>query len=130
MRWPNRKPHVLTAGMRDAQAALSRFLPLVDWTRFHRRPVALDLPEGLAGVACSDGAQAVAWIVRTDAFDVRGMVTAPAPRYFDLVIPGLDAPARATLFDTSRGEAIGTVAGPPFRVVMAGGDLALAVTTQ
>ena len=31
MRWPNRHPHVLTAGMRRAQRALAGFLPLVDW---------------------------------------------------------------------------------------------------
>jgi mannan endo-1,4-beta-mannosidase len=37
MRWPNRHPHTLTAGMREAQHALSRFLPLLDWTRFRRR---------------------------------------------------------------------------------------------
>ena len=39
MRWPNRHPHVLTPGMRDAQGALARFVPLVDWTRFRRRPL-------------------------------------------------------------------------------------------
>src|SRR5207237_1345122 len=37
MRWPNRRPHTLTPGMRRAQAALSRFLPLIDWTHFRRR---------------------------------------------------------------------------------------------
>ena len=39
MRWPNRHPHVLTPGMRAAQGALARLLPLVDWTRFRRRPL-------------------------------------------------------------------------------------------
>jgi mannan endo-1,4-beta-mannosidase len=39
MRWPNRHPHTLTEGMRDAQHALARFLPLIDWTRFRRRPL-------------------------------------------------------------------------------------------
>lgn len=37
MRWPNRHPHVLTPGMREAQRAMAAFLPLVDWTRFRRR---------------------------------------------------------------------------------------------
>jgi mannan endo-1,4-beta-mannosidase len=36
MRWPNRHPHVLTPGMREAQGALAAFLPLVDWTTFRR----------------------------------------------------------------------------------------------
>ncbi|GLC27857.1 hypothetical protein [Roseisolibacter agri] len=39
MRWPNRHPHTLTEGMRAAQLALSRFLPLLDWTCFRRRPL-------------------------------------------------------------------------------------------
>ena len=39
MRWPNRHPHSLTPGMRAAQHALARFLPLVDWPRFARRPL-------------------------------------------------------------------------------------------
>ena len=37
MRWPNREPHVLTPGMREAQRALGGFLPLIDWPRFRRR---------------------------------------------------------------------------------------------
>ena len=37
MRWPNRHPHSLTPGMRRAQAALARFLPLIDWRRFRRK---------------------------------------------------------------------------------------------
>src|SRR5579875_778871 len=37
LRWPNRSPHILTPGMRRAQAALARFLPLVDWPGFRRR---------------------------------------------------------------------------------------------
>lgn len=39
MRWPNRHPHALTAGMREAQRALAAFLPLVDWSRFNRQPL-------------------------------------------------------------------------------------------
>ena len=46
MRWPNRHPHQLTAGMRRAQRALAGFLPLIDWPRFRRRPL-----HGEAGVA-------------------------------------------------------------------------------
>lgn len=36
MRWPNRHPHALTRGMREAQGALARVAALVDWTRFAR----------------------------------------------------------------------------------------------
>ena len=36
MRWPNRSPHALTPGMREAQRALAAFLPLVDWPAFRR----------------------------------------------------------------------------------------------
>jgi mannan endo-1,4-beta-mannosidase len=37
MRWPNRHPHALTPGMREAQRVLAEFLPLVDWRAFRRR---------------------------------------------------------------------------------------------
>jgi mannan endo-1,4-beta-mannosidase len=43
MRWPNRHPHVLTPGMREAQRSLAGFLPLVDWARFRRRNVSTEL---------------------------------------------------------------------------------------
>jgi hypothetical protein len=43
MRWPNRHPHALTPGMRAAQGALARFLPLVDWTRFRRRSLSREV---------------------------------------------------------------------------------------
>ena len=39
MRWPNRRPHTLTGGMRRAQKAMASFLPLVDWPRFRRRDI-------------------------------------------------------------------------------------------
>ena len=63
MRWPNRHPHVLTPGMRKAQWALSRFLPLIDWTRFARRNLSAEMRCEDAGVAlagCGDEAQALA----------------------------------------------------------------------
>ena len=43
MRWPNRHPHTLTAGMRDAQRSLAGFLPLIDWQRFRRRELGREL---------------------------------------------------------------------------------------
>jgi mannan endo-1,4-beta-mannosidase len=127
MRWPNRKPHVLTPGMRAAQAAFARFMPLIDWTCFYRRPVALALPQGLAGIACSDGVQAIAWIVRTDAFDVRGMVAPRGPRGIEFTVPGLDGEVEAVAFDTRAGFEIGRAEGVPVRLDMPGGDLAVAL---
>ena len=49
MRWPNRNPHSLTPGMREAQRAMTAFLPLIDWARFRRQPV--EVPT--APVRCS-----------------------------------------------------------------------------
>lgn len=77
MRWPNRHPHVLTPGMRRAQLALSRFLPLIDWTRFVRRNLSEEMRCEDAGVAlagCGDEAQALAWLVRTDRLSSAGTV--------------------------------------------------------
>lgn len=74
MRWPNRHPHVLTPGMREAQRALSGFLPLIDWTRFHRRnlnqEIAVDVPQ-VAAFGCGDARQAVVWLLRQRPLDAR-----------------------------------------------------------
>jgi mannan endo-1,4-beta-mannosidase len=75
MRWPNRHPHVLTSGMRDAQSAMSRFLSLVDWTSFRPRNLNLeaDAP-GFHSFACADEDQAIIWILRKGECDGRGMM--------------------------------------------------------
>ena len=94
MRWPNRHPHVLTSGMRHAQAALARVVAEIDWTTFRRQTLndALDPIEGVAAFACSDDRQALIWLLRTDTIDRHGMVAAAAePRSVDLVVPGLTA---------------------------------------
>ena len=108
MRWPNRHPHVLTPGMRAAQRTLTDFLPLIDWTDFHRRnlneEVAVDDP-GVAACACGDEAQALVWLVRRDTLRRDGSVApAATPAGIDLRVPGL-APGRyaATVFDTRDG---------------------------
>lgn len=114
MRWPNRHPHVLTSGMRQAQRALSTFLPLIDWTRFRRRnlteEMAIDDP-GLAAVGCGDADQALAWLVRTDGCDTRGMLPGnPDASSAILTVPGLtDGRYAAALFDTRRGEVMQTI---------------------
>jgi len=67
MRWPNRHPHRLTAGMRRAQRALADFLPLIDWCRFDRRPLTGAITVGEPSVlafGCSDGVQSVIYLLR------------------------------------------------------------------
>ena len=73
MRWPNRHPHSLTAGMRAAQRALSAFLPLFDWRHFRRRnrsaEVRVESP-ALRALARGDEAQVVAWLTSRSPFAV------------------------------------------------------------
>jgi mannan endo-1,4-beta-mannosidase len=140
MRWPNRNPHVLTAGMRRAQAALSRFLPLIDWTRFDRRcwNDRLELgANGFAAFGCGDDRQAVLWLLRTNATGRDGRIRADAkPRDVMLICPAeFNGPRRIRFFDTQSGEVIGeakanVMAGKlviPVKRVTA--DVAIAVTT-
>jgi mannan endo-1,4-beta-mannosidase len=92
MRWPNRNPHSLTLGMRDAQRALALFLPLIDWGRFRRQPASVACDDAaVACVACADREQAVLFLLRTGPLLSDGRVD-PALR------PGvrLGPPARAT----------------------------------
>ena len=112
MRWPNRDPHALTPGMRRAQRGLSRFLPLIHWTRFRRKPlngrIGLDTP-GLAAFGCGDRNQAVVWLVRR-ALLPNGRVSlerGPAR----IRVPGLaNGDYTAALWDTKEGQAWGNVA--------------------
>ncbi len=111
MRWPNRNPHCLTPGMRQAQAALARFLPLIDWSRFRRRAVdvACDDPN-VTCIACADEHQAILFLLR------HGPLL-PDGRLDPAIRPGvtLDLPATgaATPFDPLTGHAVGPpVAGP------------------
>jgi mannan endo-1,4-beta-mannosidase len=79
MRWPNRHPHVLTRGMREAQGALANFLPLIDWSTFRRRNLSGELTcddPGIAVVGCGDERQAIAWLVPTDSSSDRGTLRA------------------------------------------------------
>lgn len=108
MRWPNRKPHVLTAGMRRAQRALSLFLPLIDWTSFRRRNLNTEV-KSLSGhavpFACGDDRQAVVWLLRADTVGPDGTLDRAAPPLSTAIrVPGL-APGRyrATGWDTVAG---------------------------
>ncbi len=67
MRWPNRHPHTLTPGMRQAQGVMADFARLIDWPRFAAQNVSGQVvarPDELLAYACADDRQAVAWVVR------------------------------------------------------------------
>jgi hypothetical protein len=139
MRWPNRTPHSLTPGMRQAQRALSGFLPLIEWPRFLRRNLdgAVQL-EGNQAVAfaCADAEQAVVWLLRTDAIGTDGMIDRTRPAVVVRVsLPGLARGGYSVVYwDTEKGRAVRTsgiehsgtavlsLEPPPF-----GADLAIAV---
>jgi hypothetical protein len=139
MRWPNRHPHSLTAGMRAAQRALSAFLPMIAWSCFRRRNLSAEVrveSPALRAFACGDEAQAVAWLLRIDAVGRDGMLRRNvAPLCTRVAFPGL-APSRyrVTAWDTAAGRPVAewhhdhhghgplTLDTPPIRA-----DLALAV---
>jgi mannan endo-1,4-beta-mannosidase len=111
MRWPNRHPHILTPGMREAQRGLAAFLPLIDWTRFARRTLndAIGVPAGVAGFGCGDGEQAVLWLLRTDIIERDGTLAREAQAVAPVVsVPGLsDGRCRIVRFDTRSGNVLG-----------------------
>jgi len=92
MRWPNRHPHVLTRGMRQAQRSLAGFLKLIDWTRFRRRL----LNEGLrcsdpdvVVFGCGDASQAVLYLLRQRPLQSDGRLDARGGRPVWVEVPGL-----------------------------------------
>jgi mannan endo-1,4-beta-mannosidase len=109
MRWPNRKPHVLTAGMRHAQKAMADFLPLIDWRTFRRRN--LNEEARASGpfrvFACADDRQAVVWLLRTDTLDRTTGRLRPGAASAETILelPGLrDGVYRVTSWHTSEGR--------------------------
>ncbi|MBV9396954.1 MAG: hypothetical protein JO062_03185 [Bryobacterales bacterium] len=138
MRWPNRNPHSLTKGMRNAQDSLARFAPLIDWVGFRRRNWNDEVnvcPPEVKAVACGDGRQAVVWLIRTDRIRRDGMLRrdvkpVPVTLSLPLLEPGT---YRITGWDTREGQVLaeysvtlcasGTHIGP----VPVAADLALAV---
>jgi mannan endo-1,4-beta-mannosidase len=106
MRWPNRKPHVLTRGMHRAQLALSKFLPLIGWTTFRRRPLCFH-DRHIFG--CGDDAQAVVWVLRADTIGPTGMLDPRAPEREVVVrLANLGPGAyRVTTWNTTEGEVAG-----------------------
>jgi mannan endo-1,4-beta-mannosidase len=111
MRWPNRHPHILTPGMREAQRALAAFLPLLDWTRFHRCNLNEEIgaPAGVAAFGCGDADQALVWLLRTDCIVKGGTLSRDvAPLSVALDVPGLSPGAyRIVRFDTLAARVVG-----------------------
>lgn len=108
MRWPNRHPHVLTPGMRRAQQALARFLPLIGWRNFRRRNITDELEvshPGVTAFGCADDGQALIWLVRHDILGSDGMVAADPPAISTrLRIPAMPSGLYSvTCYDTVRG---------------------------
>ena len=122
MRWPNRHPHSLTPGMREAQRALAAFMPCLDWLRFHRRNVTEDLrlrgadekiipKKQLARFGCASADQALVYLLRRDTLLADGSVDRNAePLTIRLLVPGLIAGSyTVTAWDTYTGQPIGTL---------------------
>ena len=139
MRWPNRHPHSLTAGMRRNQLALARFLPLIDWQQFRRRNLNNEITvsvRGLAVFGCGDEKQAVIWLLRTNTVSKKGMLDPAAlPLAVTVQVPGLlHARYQITAWDTVTGVAVQVFEtdhahGPNLHIHLPAvtGDLALAV---
>jgi hypothetical protein len=139
MRWPNRHPHTLTPGMRQAQGVMADFSRLIDWSSFASRNITRSLvsdhPELLA-YGCADDHQAVIWVLRgREEIDAEGdLPFRPLLRSAVLELPDLDPGDYAvTCVETHNGHALAeyVVEGrglplslelPPFRH-----DLAVAV---
>lgn len=105
MRWPNRHPHVLTHGMRRAQQAMVRFLPLIDWNRFRRRDLTQHVrAPGFHVFACGTEDQAIVWVLRRNAAGRNGRIRPDiAPRECRVRVAMTCSRVRVTEFDTTSG---------------------------
>ncbi|WP_199474180.1 glycoside hydrolase 5 family protein [Adhaeribacter pallidiroseus] len=109
MRWPNRHPHVLTPGMRLAQASLANFVQILDWSQFQRINLNQELKissPAFAGFCCADDKQAIVWLLRQDKRDKKKLVDKLAPAITPtIIIPGLQAgPYQVYFWKTLAGE--------------------------
>jgi hypothetical protein len=138
MRWPNRYPHVLTPGMRLAQSALSRFLPLVDWKTFRRHNLNEEIVSSDRDVACfgcGDERQALVWLLRKKPLARDRRLARDHVGRVSIQVPGLrPGPYQAVLWDTTEGVERGRLsatADPNGTLTLAipamGPDLALAI---
>jgi mannan endo-1,4-beta-mannosidase len=139
MRWPNRTPHRLTVGMRNAQRAFAGFLPFIDWGRFQRRncsdEVRISSPR-VAAFCCACEEQAVLWLLRRDTVLPSGRLDSEAePVALEVTLPQMrGGDFRLLAWDTFRGRPVSEweqshgggpmrFRTPPFR-----SDLAIGVT--
>ena len=117
MRWPNRSPHSLTAGMRMAQLAMSRFMSCIDWLRFTRKNVSDELEVWVGGrlvkrkvarFGCMSPDQAILYLLRRDSLGQDGRLNWDAAGVdVSVRIPGMLAgDARICVWDTVGGTAI------------------------
>ncbi|TKK72070.1 hypothetical protein FC093_02010 [Ilyomonas limi] len=111
MRWPNRHPHRLTTGMRNAQQVLASFLPLINWQQFQRKNLNKEIVvsnKAFAPFGCADAAQAVLYLLRTNTINVIGMLNPFAePLMVDVQIPGLKCGRyQITAWNTATGSAV------------------------
>ena len=109
MRWPNRRPHTLTHGMREAQRAMAGFLPLIDWARFARRNISGGVGATLFHrFACGDEDQALVWLLRRRALAPDGLVRADIdPIAPTITVPGLaDGACEIVGWDTTAGREV------------------------
>lgn len=134
MRWPNRHPHVLTRGMREAQRTMASFMPLIDWTTFARRNWSTEASAQACHVfACGDEHQAVIWLLRKRALGTDGRMRPDLePGPVELTLPAMKGPLRVTEFDTVHGTVVGKQEVVPSRddtkiTTVFGPDRALAI---
>jgi mannan endo-1,4-beta-mannosidase len=109
MRWPNRNPHRLTAGMRRSQRGLTDFLPLIDWKRFKRQLLNGDLTcsdQDVVLLGCGDARQAVLYLLRRRPLLEDGRLDPAIRSDVSVHVPGLQPGRyRATVWDTVAGTA-------------------------
>ncbi len=145
MRWPNRKPHSLTAGMRQAQGAMARFLPVVDWLRFDRRNVTAEIElrtssgapiskAQVARFAIASDDQALVYLLRRDTLLANGRLDRNAdPLVITVHVPGLrEGLYEVNAWDTVEGKLVSTTTqhadrSTAFKVPSVTGDLAFAL---
>jgi hypothetical protein len=111
MRWPNRNPHTLTAGMRREQQSLAGFLPLINWQQFRRKNLNKEIKvsnNAFAAFGCADEKQAVVWLMRTNTITKVGMLNKEAEALsVEVKIPGLHKGRYlVTAWNTSSGSVV------------------------
>ena len=138
MRWPNRHPHTLTAGMRHAQAVMGEFSGLIDWPNFAARNISGEIraePDVLLSYGCADAHQAVVWILRDrESLDGEGNLPfRPMLHGAAIELPAMHPGTyRITAIDTHNGHVLADatqVLAHPFRLELPAfrHDLAVAI---